>query len=153
MATRFEFDPEFDDNVYRASNKSGSSLKPLYDKVRAETDNAYVKTRELIAREAGRAESEVQAAKARRFSKSGKHSFNYAKAKAFALKSARTSVAPSMGFDGKEIYGRVAIYRRNSDSLEFGGTDPVVEIGRGTGEYIVHPAYSFLRRALDGLGG
>jgi hypothetical protein len=149
----FEFDPEFDDNLYRASNKSGSSLKPLYDQVRRHTDEVYVKARESIAREAGRTEAKVQTAKGNRFSKSGKHNFNYYKASASALKSAKNSIHPVMGFDGKEIYGRVAIFRKNSDSLEYGGVDPTAEIGKGTGVYVEHPAYAFLRRALDSLGG
>lgn len=146
---KFEFYPDFDDNVHRASNKSKSSLRPLYDKVRNVTDDIYVTARESIAREAGRTEALVQAVKSSRFSNHGKKNFNYFKATAFALRSARDSIAASMGFDGKEIYGRVAIYRKHSSALEFGGTDPVAEIGKGTGEYVTHPPYAFLRKAMD----
>jgi hypothetical protein len=145
----FEWDPEFDENVYKASNKSGSSLRPLIDTVRNVTDQIYLHAREALAREAGKAEGEVQGAKNRRFSASGKETFAYAKAKAAALRSGRNSVFPTMEYDGKEIYGRVAIYRRSSSALEFGGIDPVGEIGKGTGRYVEHPPYAFLRRAID----
>lgn len=150
---RFDFDPEFDANIHKASNKTGSSLRPLFDAVRQVTDEIYMDARESIAREAGRAQGEVESIRSGRFSRSGRGKFAAAKAKAFALKSAKNSVFPSMEFDGREIYGRVAIYRKDSASLEFGGIDSVAEIGRGTGEYVQHPAYSFLRRAMDGRSG
>ena len=149
----FEFDPQFDENIYKASNKSGSSLRPLFDTVRSVTDSIYQTAYELVAREAGRAENEVQQAKSKRFSRTGKDSFNTAKARAFALKSAKRSIFPSMEYDGKEIYGQVAIYRKGSASLEFGGVDTTAEIGKGTGVYVEHPPYAFLRRAMDSHGG
>lgn len=146
----FEFDPEFDDNIKKASNKSNSSLRPLFDQVRDVTDNIYFAARDRIQGEANRAESDAQAARARRFSNTGGPVYQHAKAKAFALKSAANSTKPTMEYDGDEIFGRVAIYRKGSGSVEFGGLDPVAEIGKGTGEYVSHPPYAFLRRAMDG---
>lgn len=148
----FEFDPEFDDNIKRASHKSNSSLRPLFDQVRSVTDEIYFSARDRLQAEAGRAESEKAAAAEKRFSATGKPVYLAAKAKEFALRSAANSLAPTMEFDGEEILGRVAIYRRGSDSIEFGGTDPVAEMGKGTGEYLEHPPYAFLRRAMDGVG-
>lgn len=149
----FEFDPDFRDNIMKASYKSKSSLRPLFDQVRNVTDNIYIAAREMIAREAGRAEGEVQAIRDKRFSKTGKAIFDEKRAKAFALKSARNTMIPTMEYDGKEIHGRVSINRSNSVSIEFGGVDSTVEIGKGTGEYVSHPAYAFLRRAMDRSGG
>jgi hypothetical protein len=149
----FEFDPDFDENVYRASRKSGSSLRGLYDYVRGQTNEVFVKARESVAREAGRTEGQLQSIRSRRFSNSGKKEFNYLKAQASSLRTARNSMHPVMGFDGTEIYGRVAIFRKNSDSVEYGGIDPTAEVGKGTGVYVEHPPYAFLRKALDSLGG
>lgn len=149
---KFEFYPDFKDDIYKASNKSRSSLRPLFDMVRNVTDQIYANARESIAREAGRAEGEVQAIRDKRFSKTGKQSFREAKAKAGSLRSARNSTFPTMEYDGQEIFGRVAIYRKQSVSVEYGGIDPTGEIGKGTGEYISHPAYGFLRRAMDRMG-
>lgn len=148
----FEFYPEFDEDIHQASNKSRSSLRPLFDKVRSVTDEIYFDAKSKMDSEANRAEADVQAAKPNRFKPEGKRAFNEAKARAFALKSASQTVAPTMNYDGKEISGRVAIYRKNSASVEFGGIDPVAEIGKDTGEYVTHPPYAFLRRAMDGAG-
>ncbi|MET0463748.1 MAG: hypothetical protein ABW007_11365 [Chitinophagaceae bacterium] len=152
MAVRFNFDKDFDDNVYRASNKTNSSLKPLYNQVRSKTDEIAEIAKTSIKREAGSAESDVDSIKNSKWESNyggkGRHGWLAAKAKAFALKSAAQSVAPSMGYDGREIYGRVSINRRGSDTLEFGGPDPVAELGKGSGEYLVHPPYSFLRNAM-----
>lgn len=147
----FEFDPEFDDNIRKASNKSNSSLRPLFDTVRDVTDRIYFNAKARMDAEAGRAEGEVQAAKPDRFKPDGSHRFNLAKAKSFALRSAAQTTAPTMEFDGNEIFGRVTINRKSSASVEFGGLDPVAEVGRGTGEYVEHPPYAFLRRAMDGV--
>lgn len=152
MAVRFNFDKDFDNNVYRASNKSNSSLHPIYGQVRDLTDSIASKAKGAIQREAGSAESDVDSIKNTKwdsnFGGRGRKGWLHAKAKAFALKSAAQSVAPTMGYDGREIYGRVTINRRGSNTLEFGGPDPVAEIGRGTGEYVEHPPYSFLRNAM-----
>lgn len=147
---QFEFYPTFDDDIKSASSKSKSSLRPLFDQVREVTDQIYFKAHDLIESEAGRAEAEVQAAKPDRFKPSGKIEFQTAKARAAALKTAANSVKPIMDYDG-EIFGRVAIFRRQSASIEFGGIDPVAEIGKGTGQYVEHPPYAFLRRAMDGV--
>lgn len=147
----FEFDPDFDDNIMRASHKSKSSLRPLFDTVRSVTDQIYFDARSRLESEANRAEAEVQAAKPSRFKPDGKIAFDYAKAKSFALKSAASTIGPTMNYDGEEIFGRVTINRKNSASVEFGGLDPTAEIGKGTGQYVEHPPYAFLRRAMDGV--
>lgn len=149
---KFEFYPTFDDDIRNASNKSRSSLRPLFDKVRSVTDEIYFHAKDMIDSEAGRAEAAVEAVKPIRFTEAGKIAFQTNKARAAALKTAANSVKPTMGSDG-EIFGRVAIFRRSSVSLEFGGIDPVAEIGKGTGEYVEHPPYAFLRRATDRAGG
>src|SRR5689334_3048058 len=148
----FVFDDDFDENIHKASNTSGSSLRPIFDQVRKTTDDIAVHAREMIAREAGRMQALVTEVKPDRFSRHGKANFNYFKAVAFALRSARDTLAPTMEYDGTEIFGRVAIYRRDSRSIEFGGIDSVAEIGKGTGVYVTHPAYAFLRRAMDRMG-
>lgn len=149
---RFDFDKDFDDNVYRASNKTNSSLKPLYNQVRDKTDEIAKKAKGSIEKESANAESDVDSIKNSKwesnFGGKGRHGWLHAKAKAFALKSAAKSLAPTMGYDGKEIYGRVSMNRRGSNTVEFGGPDPVAEIGRGTGEYVEHPPYAFLRNAM-----
>lgn len=154
MAVRFVFDKDFDDNVYRASNKTRSSLRPLYDEVRDKTDAIAARAKASVTKEAGHAEVDADFIKHSKWSSNyggyGRRGWLHAKARAFALKSAAQSVAPVMGYDGKEIYGRVTINRRGSYSLEFGGPDPVAEIGKGTGEFVEHPPYSFLRNAMRG---
>lgn len=147
----FEFYPEFDDDIRSASNKSRSSLRPLFDEVRSTTDQIYFHAKDMIDSEAGRAEAEVAATSTDRFKPLGKQPWQIAKAKASALKTAANSVKPVMGYDG-EIFGRVAIFRKQSASLEFGGIDSTAEIGKGTGEYVDHPPYAFLRRAMDRSG-
>jgi hypothetical protein len=146
---RFEFDPTFDDNVYRASNKQGSSLRGLYDKVRSVTDQIALSAKRSIENEWTRAESEAFALRDERTHGDQKNDWLYAKARSFALRTAASATVPTMGFDGKEIYGRVSINRRGSAMVEFGGPDPVAEIGRDTGKYVEHPPYAFLRRAME----
>lgn len=149
---KFEFYPTFDDDIKSASHKSRSSLRPLFDKVRSVTDEIYFNAKDMMDSEAGRAEAAVEVAKPIRFTSAGKIAFQTAKARAFALKSAANSVKPTMDYDG-EIFGRVAIFRKDSYAVEFGGTDSVAEIGKGTGQYVDHPPYAFLRRAMDRAGG
>lgn len=148
----FEFDPTFDENVYRASYKQGSSLRGLYDMVRSVTDEIAKSARRSIEAEWTRAESEAFALRDERTHGDQKNDWLYAKARSFALRTAAAATVPTMGFDGKEIYGRVTINRRGSAMVEFGGPDPVAEIGRDTGKYVEHPPYAFLRRAIDKAG-
>lgn len=150
--TKFEFYPSFDDDIKSASNKSRSSLRPLFDKVREVTNQIYFDAKDAITAEAGRAAAEVAATRDNRFKPTGKILWQTAKAREFALRSAANSVHPTMDYDG-EIFGRVAIFRKNSYAVEFGGTDTVAEIGKGTGLYVEHPPYAFLRRAMDRTGG
>jgi hypothetical protein len=150
--TKFEFYPTFDDDIRNASNKTRSSLRPLFDKVRSVTDEIYFNARDLLAGEAAQAEAAVDAVSPIKYTNAGKMAFREAKARAFALKSAANSVKPTMDSDG-EIFGRVAIFRKNSYAVEFGGVDSVAEIGKGTGRYVEHPPYAPLRRAMDRAGG
>lgn len=143
----FEFDPDFDTNVYHASNKSRSSLAPLYNMVRSITDSIAKEAKSSIQREWYNAEAEASSGRGERFDKNHNNSFLTAKARSFALKSGYQSIAPTMGVDS-EIYGRVTINRTGSTALEYGGIDVKAEIGRGTGNYVVHPAYAFLRNAM-----
>lgn len=149
---RFVFDKDFDDNIYRASNKSNSSLHNLYDEVRSKTDSIAKVAKRLIGGEYNRAEAEAKAIKNSEWNSDygghGRKGWLEAKARAFALRTAASTVAPTMEYDGKEIFGRVEINRRGSSSLEFGGTDPVAELGKGSGEFLRHPPYAFLRRAM-----
>jgi hypothetical protein len=147
----FEFDPDFDDNVYHASNKSRSSLAPLFNVVRKVTDEIAKEAKGSIQREWYQAENETTSNRKDRFDKNHNSAFLAAKAKSAALKSAYNTVAPIMGVDS-EIYGRVLINRTGSSALEFGGVDTQFEIGRGTGNYLVHPAYAFLRTAMRRVG-
>jgi hypothetical protein len=151
----FRFDPMFEDNIYRASNKTNSSLHNLYDEVRSVTDKIARKAKGLIEAELKVAEADARGIKNSEWNSDyggrGRKGWLAAKAKVFALKSAGATTFPTMGYDGREIYGRVEIRRQGSSSLEFGGTDPVAELGRGTGEYLNHPVYAFLRRAMGGL--
>lgn len=147
----FEFDPDFDDNVYHASNKSRSSLAPLFNQVRKITDSIAKEAKSAIQREQYNAEAEATNNRQDRFDKNHNSAFLIAKARSASLRSAFNTIAPIMGVDS-EIYGRVVINRTGSSSLEFGGTDPLYEIGRGTGQYLVHPPYAFLRNAMRKAG-
>jgi ElaB/YqjD/DUF883 family membrane-anchored ribosome-binding protein len=152
MAARFVEDPRFRDNIYRASNRSRSSLRPLYDQVRQLTDRVAEIAKNDLAKLADTAQSEVEGARKKiHADKSVVSDFRRAKARAFALKTAQNSTFPTMGYDGNSIYGRVIINRRGSATVEYGGIDPVAEIGKGTGEYVQHPAYGVLRNALRKL--
>lgn len=148
----FRFDPEFKNNIYRASNKQGSSLRPLYDQVRAVTDSISSNARTMMLGEWIRVESEAQALRDERTHGDQKNDWLYAKAKSFALRSAYNSTIPTMEFDGTQILGRVTINRRGSAMIEFGGPDPVAEVGRDSGQYVNHPPYSFLRNAIGKAG-
>ena len=105
---KFVFDPDFDDNVRKASNKSGSSLRPLFDRVRKITDEIARSAKLSIDLESRVAEADILTARGD-YSRSGRKSFLNAKAKAFALRSAANSCVPTMGYDGHEIFGRVII--------------------------------------------
>ena len=143
----FEFDDDFDTNLYHASNKTRSSLAPLFNIVRSKTDEISKAAKEAMQREWYNAESDAQKSRGTRFDKNHNSSFLEAKARAFALKSVFQSIAPTMGVDS-QIFGRVTINRTGSTALEYGGIDVKAEIGRGTGNYVVHPAYAFLRNAM-----
>lgn len=143
---QFTFDPDFDANVYHASNKTRSSLRPLYDRVRAITDAISKQAKSDIEGEWYRAESQATANRNKRFG-NDKNTFLEAKARSFALRSAAQTIRPTMGVD-TEIFGRVSINRTGSTALEYGGIDVKAEIGKGTGNYLVHPAYAFLRNAM-----
>lgn len=149
---RFVMDRRFEENLLRASNKTHSSLHSVYDKVRSVTDDIAKRAKNSITEAHQLAEQEVDAIRGSRWSSNyggvGRKGWLQAKARAFAFKSAASSVFPTMGYNGHEIYGRVVINRRGSASLEYGGVDPVAEIGKGTGEFLEHPAYGFLRRAM-----
>jgi len=147
----FEFDPEFDMNLYHASNKTRSSLAPLFNTVRKITDAIAKQAKEDMQREWYFAESDATGNRNKRFDKNHNSTFLEAKARAFALKSGFQSIAPTMGVDS-QIYGRVTINRTGSTALEYGGIDVKAEIGRGTGNYVVHPAYAFLRNAMRKAG-
>lgn len=143
----FEFDSDFDTNLYHASNKTRSSLAPLFNIVRKKTDEISKAAKEAMQREWYFAEAAAQKSRGTRFDKNHNSSFLEAKARAFALKSGFQSIAPTMGVDS-QIFGRVTINRTGSTALEYGGIDVKAEIGRGTGNYVVHPAYAFLRNAM-----
>lgn len=149
---KFEFDPEFDDNVYRASNKSRSSLRPLYDQVRSVTDSIARDAKRAMIGEWVRAEAEATGLRNNRKFGSQQDDFRYAKARSFALRSAFNTITPTMEYDGKEIFGMVSINRRGSAMVEFGGPDPVAEVGRDTGKHVIHPPYAFLRNAMGRAG-
>lgn len=143
----FEFDKDFDTNVYHASNKTRSSLSPLYNQVRRTTDNIAKEAKDAIEKQWKYAEAEKEGTKHLKFDKNHNNPYLYAKAKEFALRSAYNTIRPTMGVD-KEIYGRVSINRTGSTALEYGGIDVKAEMGRGTGNYLVHPVYAFLRNAM-----
>lgn len=146
----FEFDPDFDENVYHASRKSGSSLRGLYDKVRTVTDEIRDAAKLHLQSEATQAEADANSKRNQRF-KPGS-SFLEAKARSFALRSGLNTIRATMEVDS-QIYGKVSINRQGSTSLEYGGIDVKAEIGKGTGKYVVHPAYAFLRTAMRKVGG
>lgn len=150
MRVEFHFDPDFDDNVYHASNKTRSSLAPLFNLVRKQTDEIRNRAKTILELEAALAEQDASSNRNKRFGNE-KNTFLEKKAKAFAMQSALNSLSATMGTDDM-IFGRVAINRKGSGSLEFGGPDLVAEIGKGTGNYLVHPAYAFLRRAMESVG-
>lgn len=154
MGAKFVVDPHFTENLYRASNRSRSSLRPLYDQVRSITDRVAGIAKEDLQMLADTASSEVGPAKKKLKVNPPTDlitDFRRAKARAFALKTAANSLVPIMGYDGNSIYGRVLINRRGSASIEYGGVDPVAEIGKQTGQFVVHPAYAVLRNALRKL--
>lgn len=147
---KFVFDPAFDENVYHASYKSRSSLRGLYDKVRSVTDEIARTAKAQVLTAMVHAEAEATSTRDQRFG-DDKEGFQTSKARSFALRTAYNSLVPIMGVD-HEIYGRVIINREGSTSIEYGGIDIKGEIGKGTGNYIVHPPYSFLRGAMRRSG-
>lgn len=143
---KFEFYPTFDDDIYHASNKSGSSLRPLYDEVRRITDN--IRDNTIAQLESLYEAAESQAQSGNKTHGESLDRFLTAKAKAFTFRSLRDTTIAIMGVD-KEIYGRVIMNRTDSWAVEFGGSDRKAEIGKGTGKYVIHPAYAVLRRAME----
>lgn len=142
----FEFYPTFDDDIYHASYRSRSSLRGLYDKVREVTDN--IRDNAILRLESLYEESESQAQSGDKTHGESRSRFLRAKAKAFTFRTTRDTTIAVMGVD-KEIYGRVIMNRTDSWAIEFGGPDRKAEVGKGTGEFIVHPAYAILRRAME----
>lgn len=147
---RFEFYPTFEPDIYRASYKSRSSIRNLYDTVRSVTDNIRDGAIEIL--EGLYEESESQAQSGNKTHGESLKRFLRAKAKSFTFRTTRDLTIAVMGFDGKEIYGRVIMDRTDSWAIEFGGVDRKAEAGKGTGDYIVHPPYGVLRRAMDRIG-
>lgn len=147
---KFEFYPTFESDVYRASYKSRSSLRGLYDKVRSVTDD--IRDGAIETLEGLYELSESQAQSGDKTHGESRNRFLRAKAKAFTFRTTRDTTIAIMGFDGHEIYGRVLMNRTDSWAIEFGGSDRKAEVGKGTGEYIIHPAYGVLRKAMDRIG-
>lgn len=143
---KFEFYPTFDDDIYHASNKSRSSLRNLYDTVRQVTDN--IRDNAIAQLESLYEQAESQAQSGDKTHGESRSRFLRAKAKAFTFRSTRDTTIAIMGVD-REIYGRVIMNRTDSWSIEFGGVDRKAEVGKGTGEFITHPAYGVLRRAME----
>lgn len=143
---KFEFYPTFDDDIYHASYKSRSSLRNLYDTVRRVTDN--IRDNAIARLESLYEASESQAQAGNKTHGESLERFLTAKAKAFTFRTTRDTTIAIMGVD-KEIYGRVIMNRTDSWAIEFGGSDRKAEIGKGTGNYVIHPAYGILRRAME----
>lgn len=146
---KFEFYPTFHDDVVHASYKSRSSLRGLYDKVREVTDD--IRDNTIANLEVLYEEAESQAQSGDKTHGESRSRFLRAKAKAFTFRSTRDTTIAIMGVD-KEIFGRVIMNRIDSWAIEFGGSDRKAEVGKGTGDFIIHPPYAVLRRAMDRIG-
>lgn len=131
--------------------RKGTSLHPLGDALRQVSDGVAETARDLISGELARKTALVLAIR-NGFDANGPregHGLTRALAEQFALKSALDTTVPYMTGNGTSMIGRVIINRTGSSSLEYGGEDSGVVLGRGSNERPNHPAYAFLRRALD----
>lgn len=150
MAKRgFRFDKSFDRHLRFPNERT--SLKPVGDKVREVSDDIRDAALRLINAEYARARSVTLAIREGSYdANAGRPGQGYltAEAKEFALKSAADTTVAYMTGDTSGLKGRVAINRTGSATLEYGGEDPAARLGN-TGQRVTHPAYAFLRRAMD----
>lgn len=142
----FKLDKRFGEHLENPKPKD--SLRPLGDAVRATANNIRDNTISSIESARRRKASEVQAIK-NGYDANGPrqgHGYLRVKAEEFALKSTGDNTHAVMDTPGR---ARVIMDRTGSVSLEYGGLDTGVVLGRGSSEHPNHPAYAFLRRALD----
>lgn len=148
--SRFVLDKSFGRHLNHPTQKT--SLRPLGDTLRQVSDDVAESAKGMILQQYLAAQAKTQAIKSGQLdandSRPGQ-GYLRAKAEEFALKSALDSTIAYMTGDGTSMVGRVTINRTGATSLEFGGEDSGVVLGQGSKERPNHPAYAFLRRALD----
>jgi hypothetical protein len=145
---RMVWEPGFENKAWHYR----SSLNPLGDAVRQETDKIGRTARALAFAEALRADADYRAARgslARGGFRSNKLRFFYCRALAHSLKRYAATIRFSMVHAGDQNYGMVSSRHMAGHKIEFGGSDPKYKLG-DTGAILNYPAYGFLRRAVHG---
>lgn len=147
MTTRFEFEEGWEEKAFHWR----SSLNPLGDLVRECTDEIGERARGHAEAERSRWQDHADSTKGllKKNFKQEKLRFYRAKAMAYSLDVYVKTLRFSMVRDGAANYGVVETMHARGAEIEFGGTDPKLELGR-TGEFLEYPAFGFLRRALGG---
>lgn len=147
MTTRFEWEDGFEEKAFHWR----SSLNPLGDLVRECTDEIGERTRQIARAEQTRWKGTADSTKGllKKNFREEKLRFYRAKAMAYSLDIYVKTLRNSMVRDGAANYGIVETMHARGAEIEFGGTDPKLELGR-TGKFLEYPAFGFLRRALGG---
>lgn len=143
MVVKFEFDPEFEDNLLHFRG----SLNRLGNVVRKKTDEIAKNVVSIVDQEA-RFWEETRDRFAGKYSKSQRANYYHAKAMAYSLRKYQHLIAPIMAAGESEDYGMVIAGHAASVQAEFGGADNRILLGKDN-ERLVYPAYRFLRRGLD----
>lgn len=148
MADHFEWEAGWEVKAFHFR----SSLNPLGNAVREETDKIAARVKAAAQHELGRFSGTREDAKAiSKKNRSERLRYFRNKAMAYSLQKYVETVRPIMVQAGDENYGAVVAYHAAADRIEFGGKDDKIELGK-TGERLDYPAFAFMRRGLAGSG-
>lgn len=142
---------EWEDGWESKAFHFNSSLNPLGDAVREATDKIGQTARGHASAEAARWSQTRDTTRTllKRNFHTEKLRYFRAKAMAYSLDIYVKTLRFTMERGGDMDFGRVGSYHAAGDRIEFGGTDPRIELGR-TGQRLEYPAFGFLRRAMGG---
>ena len=142
MATRFVFDPMFDDNLLHWRG----SLNPIGNAFRVAADKMATKVRKVARDEASQAMASLASSTAGRYTHSGKARYLQAKALAYSLRKYASLVYAAEIHGARANFAIVASGHARSIEIEFGGTDRIILAGKSP---LVYSAMSILRRGMS----
>jgi|WetSurMetagenome_2_1015567.scaffolds.fasta_scaffold471909_2 hypothetical protein len=142
MASRFEFDPEFDDNLLHWRG----SLNPIGDTFRRVADKIRTSARNQARTELAFAQSQMASSSSGKWGKrSGRNRYLKAKALAYSMNRYIELIYAAEVHGADENYAIVSSGHAAALAIEFGGYDAVIKAGEEPLEY---PAMGILRRSI-----